>query len=232
MNHLQVGDFQYLLLPGKCPPNASFSSLYNDVYDIWKSTWVDLFKQSGALDELMADDFRRADIITVITYKGKVAACHFYSFFDIRQPVVRDLTYFTHFPQTAVDKLLERGADYCMSMEYLTVHPDCRKSKIGVSLASVLLSIGLKTMTEHGGIAAIGSARTEVGVSDITYQLGAICLEKGIIRANYPCDLVAIVKDDIKVIPDLPMQRLIKHLWETRTDLLVPQKTETQRKAG
>ena len=221
MSHFDVGQFSYMLLPGRCPPEAPYEKIYEQVYQHWKNTWKEVFTENGAPQALVADDFRRQDVIAVIFYKDQIAAFHLYTFFDIRQQVVRDSRYFSIFTEPILKQFRDRKAFVLMTMEFLTVLPEFRKGEINISLGKVISNLGIHVQMDWNGHSSVAPARKIVKVSDMAYELGAICLEPDVTRGNLLCDLIAFFPQNVRPYADINIQRLVKHLWENRIDYTV-----------
>lgn len=217
---------KYICLPGKLPPNSSHVTLQNEVYDLWKKTWSQIFEDVGNAKSFVPDDFYRQDIIPIILYEGEIVAFHLYTFFNTNQKAVLDHRYFSIFDGETLDLLCSKSRSYFMSMEFLTVSPDWRKSQTGVSFAAILSSLGLEVLRAVGASAAIAPARKENKINSLAYSFGATCLKSDVQRGNLVCDLIAVMLEDIQSCTESNEREIVEQLWnkkEVYTYLLKPE---------
>jgi hypothetical protein len=105
-----------------------------------------------------------------------------------------------------------------MSVEFLIISPEWRKSLVGISLSEVIISLSTKIFKATNADALIGTARRDVKVNDSCYKLGFFSVESSVQRRNFEVDLIAALKKDIKMHPDFETSALVKELWANKTD--------------
>src|SRR5690606_38787220 len=106
-----------------------------------------------------------------------------------------------------------------MSMEYLTVDPAWRKRHTGVSLASVIVSLGTRIQRRAGMGASTGVAREDVGMDGLCRDIGGVEVASGHMLYNTPVSLMCMFTDRLRELPDPEERELTETLWQTRTDL-------------
>jgi hypothetical protein len=131
-------------LPGKYPNGVPVPSLYNEVYRHWKTIWGDIFTKAGSPASLNAENFLRQDAIIVLHRKEEIVGLLTSSFFNLSASPIFDHPYLRPFSEDLVQKLKNDGRGMVCTAEYLSVHPEFRKSLVGVSLFEVLIGLGLK----------------------------------------------------------------------------------------
>jgi hypothetical protein len=104
-----------------------------------------------------------------------------------------------------------------MSLEFLSVFPEYRKSKLGLSLAQILMSLSLKSAIELKADAITGIARKELKVDVLCREFGCRSLVPTVKRGNLECEIIWYLPEDIKTHHDLQIERLSNSLWESRT---------------
>ncbi|MBK7963485.1 MAG: hypothetical protein IPK04_21200 [Bdellovibrionales bacterium] len=217
---VKVDSLDYLLMPGKCHFGSLIINQYNTVYSHWKTLWTQEFSSVGNQQPLAADDFMRQDIIASLWSGSHLVAFHLYCLFDLDQIPTLDHRYFSIFDSVAIETLTKRKASRLMSMEFLSVHPDWRKSKTGISLAAVMVGLGMKIMQNSDLQATIAPAKKTAKIDDLALAFGSTCLRKDVYRGNIHCDLMACFKADLISYPDPQVNGGVQSLWLRRQDPL------------
>ena len=213
---LNIKDFDYTVLDTNSCLDTSFKKLYLEVYGFWKETWKGIFTKVGSPEAWVADDFSRQHYIPVITYKGELVATHYYTVFDLRDPSVVDMRYFSIFPENAKNFVFGGELNKVMSMEFLSVHREWRKKALGFSAAEALISLGFNLLREKNIDAALGVAVKTAGVDKMAEKLSCSVLAENIKRGELVCDLFAREKSNIARHPDREVQDIIDYLWNNR----------------
>lgn len=214
-------NFQYYLMPGKCPKNFEHIPFYNRIYTYWKIFWEDILKNLDGTTKINSDEFLRQDIVPVIMNGDEIVAIHLYTTFDLRCQTSIDHSYIAgNYPHSFIERLMEREATHLMSMEYLTVSPSWRKSRLGYSMAHVLLGLGLNVLKYEGLDAGIAPTRQDYKMHELAYTYGFDQIIPDVMMHNVKCDLVACFPQNIKHHPNLQVNRVVHELWENRIDLI------------
>ncbi len=208
--------YELILLPGKCLPDGMHSELYDQLYRVWKETWVKVFTEVGSPQAWNADTFFRCDLLPVILHNGKIAAFFVATVYPLQPAVLSDHSYFSIFSKSATEKLRKHGVRNVMSYEYMTVLPAWRKVPLGFSLGAVLGELGLKIRDELHCDAAVGVARLQHKVDQLAHAIGGFTLEKEARRGNLICEVVGFLKENDRPYPQTSVHDLVVELWEKR----------------
>jgi hypothetical protein len=165
-----------------------------------------------------AEDFIRQQFVTGLFVGDKPVSFHGYGLFDLEALPHLDLHYFHPFRSKALSELQLRNVKKVMTLEYLLLDPEFRKTKVGKSLASLVVSLSLRAFQTTSADAAIGVTRNDRGVNNMVYKKGAVCLEASSHLHNVTIDVVAFFKSQI--VEDLQGQDfdLFQHIWNERMD--------------
>ncbi len=209
------------------------NKLRNDVYTAWHSLWSEIYGEAKSGYELNSDEFTRQKIVTAILHNDKIAGVHLYSFFHLDSMPDLHTQYFHFFSPQYLQLLRDRNVQTVMSMEFLTVMPDFRKSKLGLSIGLVISQLGTEIFRASGVDAIVAPARNDVGVNKMAYDIGFSCLEKDTQQRGFVCDLIACFKGqqkpseskEVRVCADVLWERkkiyqsASKQMWENQTTL-------------
>jgi hypothetical protein len=221
MGTSSLESLEYRVVSGKPSPETD-PALHDAVYTFWKQFWSEVYRSVGESGDLSPDDFARQDRIAVFLHEGKVVALHAYTLFDLRFRAQRECSYFArHFADVALRKLEQLGARRVMSMEYIAVSPEWRSKQLGVSLASVIVGLGLRLAETLGVDASISSARMDVGADKICDAFGSTTLAK-ITAHQRPTALVAFLQGRWHEHGDPEVRRWVSYFWERRRDVASP----------
>jgi hypothetical protein len=210
---------EYTLFAGKGRGEITYPDLHNRVYGYWKRFWSEVYGQQGSLDAFHVEDFARQDIVAVLHDREKVVALHLYSVFQLDLLFTRDHNYFKFYPENFFAFMKEKGANVTLSLEYLTVDPEWRKSKLGLSLGEVMVGCAIEVARSLEVDAVIAPARTENKVNQMGYHFGIECFQGGITKRNFTVDLTAGFVDKLHANADTTIQSLSDHYWAKRQDL-------------
>jgi hypothetical protein len=220
MSKFDLNKMQYVVLPGKFYSDSPFIELQNKVYRFWKNIWKDVFTEVGSPNSLVPDDFLRQDMISAILYDNEVIACHLYTLFNIDQDVTRDHRYFSIFTPDVMEVFKERQAKHLMSIEFLTVHPEWRKtSALGFPFGLAMCEVTTRMIVKINPDAAVAPARKQNKVDEVAYSLGFECLKKNVNRGNLDCDLIALFPKNAKFSKDPLIEQVVTHLWTHRIEV-------------
>jgi hypothetical protein len=209
-------NLKYHLFSGNSGLVKEDLKLKNKVFVTWKEFWQQVYKDQNSSFEVKADDFIRQDIIGVIFDGERVAASHMYSFFNLKALADSEIHYFNFFSKFYLETLQQNKVETVMSMEYLTVTPDYRKSVVGFSLGSVVASLGTHVFGEIGVDAIVAPARTDVGVHKMAHDIGFVSIEKNTDQRGFNCDLIACFRGDQKPSDSPIVRNLVNQLWTER----------------
>ncbi len=206
-------NFKYFILSSRMPHSDNYLHLYNEIYDLWEDIFDPVLNGQAHADSILD-----TDLCTGIVSDGKVIGCHFYRFLNLKTTSVRQCSYFKDLSDSSWSFLTENNFTKLMSLEFLLVHPDFRKSKVGFSLSETLISLGLKIMQSTSYHAGIGTARTVVKVDQSTHKVGFITVQEKIDKFGNNCSFMVCPANNVKKNPDFQVQRTVQLLWENRID--------------
>jgi hypothetical protein len=212
-------DFSYLILTGKSAFHPEETDLRNRVFRAWFELWDQTYKAAGSDYTLTSDEFVRQNLVTVILDRDKIAALHLYSFFDLQSQSDLQTKYFHFFTDSYLSQLREKNVRSVMSMEFLSVMPEYRKSRIGLSLGSVIIQLGSYVFAEAQADAIVAPARLDLGVDRMAHDIGFVSLEKNTHQRGFQCDLIACFQGQQKPSENFMVHRMAQNLWKTRTVL-------------
>ena len=213
---MNLNDLNYSLIAGKGPFTSQERSTRNAIFEAWLTVWSEVYGKDDANFRLASDDFLRQDLISCVSVGGKVAALHFYSFFDVQCQASLNSKYFQFFNRHYLNELDSRKVQSVMSMEYFTVAKEFRKSQLGFSLAQAVAQMGTYLFAEVGVDAIVAPARNDLRVNQMAYELGFSCIEKDTIQRGFKCDLIACFKNEERRSPDFSVNRAADFMWERR----------------
>ncbi|MGZ3696096.1 MAG: hypothetical protein ACXWQO_18780, partial [Bdellovibrionota bacterium] len=135
--------YQYYLLPSANPP-AHLAGRHNQIHKFWKESWLEVLQQLKAETNQLDDDFLRQDFIASICTDAEVVAVHLYSIFALDTEASCAHRYLKgNYPPEFFEKLKAMGVRTVMSLEYLTVNPNWRKSQGAIHMGAVTGALGL-----------------------------------------------------------------------------------------
>jgi hypothetical protein len=216
-----VSALKYTLVPGACDYRAtdSICDVYNRVYEFWKDFWTGVLRDNRSPETLNCDAFQRPLITAILHNEKEIAALHMYSAFDLRQLSHRDHSYFRmSYPQEFVDNLRAQGHRSLLTMEFLTVSPNWRKSRLGFSLADVIMSLGIKIFQQLEMDCFVTLARGDVKVPQLLKRINFETHGEVLERHNTPCEAMMLPASRIVSHPDPVIADLVEHFWKSRED--------------
>ncbi len=220
MKLVENKSFQYRIISlGGFSTKQDELELRNRAYSLWREVWYAVFKKVNQAEALNPDEFFRQDIAACILDRNhELVGMHLYTFFDLSARSDREHSYFAGIEDSALQKLANAGCIRLMSMEYLTVNPQWRKSLSGTAWADILVSLGQRVMQASGYDAVVGTPRTDIGVDKIGDRLGFRTYQEQITKYDYFCSLMACSKEEVKSHPDGVTREFVDQLWKDRID--------------
>lgn len=198
--------------------NQSFGeSLENsEVYRFWHHRWSEKFSASGNPPSDWEADFSSQDLVTWLTYKGEVTACHLYSFYELNQ--ISDAEYFNYLNPQSVQAVLHDFGPRTMTMEYLCASG--ATESVPLSLGATMISLGSRLALEEGCGSVLGMPIDGTSVSRKVTELGmgARCVEEGIQKYGYRLRLLATDPAVAKSNEPDKAREWLDGLWLGRAD--------------
>ncbi len=218
MNFQEIQKLQYFLFPPKTPSNL-YLCTHNKVYKLWKSIWEKTLADLHLPATNLADEFGRQNHIAAICYQFEPIAIHLYSHFHLDSRASQESSYMSaNYPPLFFEKMKQRGIKTVMSMEYMTVHPDWRKSRGSIHIGAVLGALGLNCMKFHQLDACIAPARKDHKVHLLAHAQGGESIISDIFNHNVLCDLVLLERNKVIDHPNADISHLVKQLWSSRIE--------------
>lgn len=211
-----LDQFQLVVLSGKCETEGPFSSLYEQVFSMWKEAWISIFTEAGSPQAFNPDIFFRTEIIPVIVYKNEIVGFFLASIYPLSHCMMATHSYFSIFSQECKSELVEKRVKSVMSYEYLTVTPKWRKNNLGFSIGSVLIELGLNFRNESACGAAIGVASIKAKVNSLAHDNGARTLMPLAIRGGLHCEVVVFYPENDKTSSNPLIGTFSNDLWNRR----------------
>lgn len=212
---VKFSELSYEILAGRSPFYQNEASARNEIFRAWLQLWSEVYKNADAGFKLKPEEFLRQHLVTCIRHKGKPAAIHLYTFFDLSCEASLSSHYFEFFNPMYLNTIKDRGARVAMSMEYYTVLPEFRKSEVGLSLGSTILQLGTWLFNSTHADVIVAPARKDVKADRAAYDVGFECIQANTIQRGFPCDLVALFHNGQKDSADESVVELSKALWSS-----------------
>jgi len=214
-------DLSCTLLPGKYTQEQKVPDLYNSVYRYWKETWSEFFRKAGSPpDSLNLENFMRHAFVITVHEKEKVVGTLLSSVFHLGATPTYEhpcIAPFIHdVPQLVTrDGLDQSGA--CITGEYLSVHPEFRKERYGISMADVLIGILMRIFVERNFKLALAATVRSAKVDQICKKFGYT--EVGsYLKCGVDCIMMYNTQQTYTAHPDPVTLKLIDDLWSRRQD--------------
>ncbi len=219
MKTLLSRTLSYHQLPGKPFPGFTDGVRHDRAYRFWLEFWTGVLADNGTGLKPNPDEFLRQDVVGVLEHRGEIVALHAHSYFDLAAAGPREHSYFRRFyTQDYLAALNRAGASKVLSMEMYSVLPKWRTPSVGVSLAAVMIGLGVKLAQRWKLDASIGVARVDAGVDRLVQEQGAIILGEDVQLFNTPCKQIAFLKGAMRPHPREKVAELVNHFWNHRTD--------------
>jgi hypothetical protein len=216
-----MGDLQYFLMPASNPtlPNVG---LHDKVFDFWMKEMRAAFSETTNDPGHLHEDFIRQDVVGAICSGDQVVATLLHSFASIYAKAPRTFRYMqNNYPELFFQRLKKMGVKNVMSVHYLAVHPDWRKDKQKIHLATLMLGLSQRVRDLRGADAVISVYRRDRKVHELAYSLGGDCVIENVSNHHTPCDLIVTLRSKPYQYPSEEVGQQIKHLWENRVDTFV-----------
>jgi hypothetical protein len=207
-----------IFCPNNLYPIPSELILRNNIFNYWKNFWSEIYSSAGSIESFKTDDFFRQKQICVITDKDQIVAVHLYTYFNLNCHIAKNHSYFNFYNDEFLSIISSKNISTVMSMEFMTLNSNYRKSKTKIPYALILAYLGALNFNLSGVDAIIAPARKDVGVHKMSYLLGFDCIQKDVMQRNFMCDMVALKKGNLIFPEDLNIREEVEKLWMNRTD--------------
>ena len=226
------GNLQYYLLSATNPP-YSYVDLHDRAFCSWMETIQQAFEDAKHGDSShLHDDFVRQNVVSCLCVGDEVVATFLHSFASIYTQATRTFRYMKEsYPELFFQKLKKLNIKNVMTSHYLAVHPEWRKGRHDIQVATVMIGLAQRIRDLYEMDAFIGVYRRDRKVHDLAYALGGECIIANVSNHNTPCDLILMNKDTPYQYPSQEVEKQISRLWKNRIDTLNT-RSLSDRKAG
>lgn len=202
----------------RCPTGQL--STWEQAYELWHATRAQGMRSEGMVEEaarLSSDGFLEQDEVVCVLSQGRVLGLFLDRTLNLAWRPNRALRYFEAFPEEVVDTLFANpGA--LLTFGHLAVDFEWRKSRIGVGIAELLLSLSMLTFRQSRATLAISYARNNRKIHELCYRHGAFALYRGLRVFRGESDIVAWHRADARSSPVPGVAELAQRLWDDRID--------------
>lgn len=219
MKSLLARSLRYFQVPGTPLPGYTETALHDRTYRFWSDFWTNVLKANRTDKKPNPDDFLRQTVVGALEHQGEIVALHAHSYFDTSHLAPREHSYFSRFfTEDYLRTLHGEGATRLLSMEMYSVVKAWRSPKLGVSLASVMIGLGVKLAQDWQVDAAVGIARVDAGIDKLVQEQGAVVLGETRQIYNTPCKQIAFFPNAMRPHPKAEVNDLVETFWKNRTD--------------
>ena len=188
----------HLLRPAAAGP--ADVPLLGEAYRCWADVWQETFAELENRRDVPSDDFTRQDEVGALFHNFECIALSFYRWIDLSNPMYRDDSYFSVWPEEVRDAACARGSRICVSSNF-TIGAPWRRAA-GCSLKDVLGAVVVERFLLSDADTLVGTMRADRGMSKLTDRLGFRRLLGGVIHHGVEVDLVAFYRDQCARAPN------------------------------
>lgn len=216
-----VERFRYLLLPGRCPRDFPLVELHNSVFVYWRDFWNAVFAQISPGEKVNDNDFHRQDVIAVLLDGDKIVGVHLYSYFNLLSEAALAQDYFRkNYSVQDIENMKAHDLHTVMSMEYMTVDPNYRKSAIGFATMDLIGGLAHEVLRMSGNEAVIAPCRCDFKVDRLAALYGGVPLGEQHIHHGVPVINMINPLKNIREHPEVFLAQAIKSVWSRRENYL------------
>lgn len=206
---------RHLVMPGNLRDADPMLGDYNRAYAYWKWFWSRLFAENGVQGQVSPDTFFRQERISILAAPDAVVGMSMHTLFNLESLAAREHSYMEYYHEPFWRPITAQGVRAVVSFEYLTVNPDFRRFRVGVSIGAVLIGLGLRLARDLDGDAAvIAPARRDLGVHRLARDQGAVSIIEDVMVHGTPCDLIVFYPSAVRLPSDPEVAKLIEYFWE------------------
>lgn len=182
----------HLLRPGMLGPTDL--PLIGEAYRCWSEVWHETFTALKSKTSLPSDDFTRQQEVGAVFHGYECVALSFFRWVDLSNPIYRDDSYFSIWPEDVRDAACARGSKICVS-SYFTLSAPWRRAT-GCSLKDILGALIVERFLLSDADTLVGTMRTDRGMGRLANRLGSQTLREGVIHHGVEVDLIAFYRND------------------------------------
>jgi hypothetical protein len=227
MNDPRVLALRCYIFPGHirdCLPQ--YRDLYETAYCFWHDTMREEMEQAGLLDHaknLSSDIYLLHEEVCCLFYEKEVVGVFLFDIKDLKSQSVRDHSYFRNYPKSILDTHIY-SCQKIMTIAHLLVHPDWRRSKIGMGVSDLLVGFMSKKLLDSHSDLLIYWTRDNRKTHELGQKYGGQVLLDHFSYAGLPSTIISVKPDQVKIDAHDPIvNTLIDQLWARRKMAKTPQ---------
>lgn len=205
--------YKYHLLSPHMVSN-DYVDFFNDVYASWKKSFTKVLVEDAG-GNIDPDDFFRCDHVGVITFQDKIVGHCLMTMFDLRLDSSLEHHYIQALKPETIQNLKKENINRLISIEYLNIMPEFRKSSSDIRWAEVMIGIALKLMDESKGDALLGMPRIDIKVNQIGFHMNFKEIQEPVQKMKYSCAIMMYPKEEDRHFSNPPIEKAINHLIKT-----------------
>ncbi len=199
-------------------PLPEHLGLYSRAYEFWHSIWNATFTELNGHGLTNSDNFFRQDEICVLASDQGILGLFCFSWFDLFNKCHADHSYFQSYPEAVLRSLKQDGVEKVMTMGYLSVAPEWRKTSYAPFVSEILVAAACKRLVESDAQTLITFTRNNRKMNELGYRHGARCLLAKQTEHNVEVDFIGVFRDEVKPTTAEGIPALADRLWRTRTE--------------
>ncbi len=242
----RIQNIKCIILPGHirdCKPE--YLELYNRVYEFWHY-FMGMEMRSENLTELTeklaSDGFMLFGDIYVLVYmplrrdgdkaeaaeKREIVGIFCFDDKDVTSSAVLGQSYFKHYPKDILrDYILP--SKKVMTIGHLLVHPEWRRSKIGIGLSDILVWFMHQRFLDSGANLMIYFTRNNRGTNDLGKKFGGKAILKNCEYGGLTADIIATKPEDVIMdCGDAAINQLSSTLYDSKMELKISIASQSQ----
>ena len=220
MSDTRLQELKCIVLPGHIRDCVSENiSHYNTAYDFWRVFMgYEMSKENieNIESKLSSDGFMLFEDIYTLFYKTSIVGLFCFDTKDMSSHAIGDQSFFKTFPVEILNNYVHK-AQYIMTIGHLLVHPNWRRSKIGLGLSDILVWFMHKRFVESGCDLMLYWTRNNRSTNQLGIKFGGECILSDYHYSGSPADVIATRPD--KVIMDSgdeTVNQISADLWNNR----------------
>jgi len=135
-----VSKIKLCVFSGSQPTSSEAALMYEKAYILWKEVWGHVINvEMGKSTRLFSDEISKQSKIVSLFFDNIAVGVAFYKIRDLDSIVSLDDSFFRFWPQDSINKLKALSSKRISLASNFTVHPDFRKSRMGICWKGLLL---------------------------------------------------------------------------------------------
>lgn len=212
------------VLPGHVRScKAQYLDRYNFVYDFWRVFMGYEMRNENLSDideKLSSDAFMLFEDIYALFYESpyekSIVGIFCFDTKDVRSKAILDQSYFKSYPQEVVEGYILK-VNKIMTIGHLLVHPNWRRSKIGIGLSDILVWFMHKRFVESSADLMIYWTRNNRGTNALGKKFGGQAIMENLEYGGLDADIIVIKPEEVVLdCGDEVVNEFSQHLWDHR----------------